>query len=95
MSVASSLPRDLSGLKVGGTDLTDGETEVLRLLARGLTRPAHGGGDATETITTHLVPLAEIESWLAAQRRDGRMIDLKIFSALWFLRAGSRDISPT
>jgi DNA-binding NarL/FixJ family response regulator len=38
MSVASSLPRDLSELKVGGTDLTTGETQVLCLLARGLTR---------------------------------------------------------
>ena len=38
MSIASSLPRDLSGLKIEGTDLTAGETQVLRLLARGLTR---------------------------------------------------------
>jgi DNA-binding NarL/FixJ family response regulator len=38
MSIASSLPRDLSELKIEGTDLTVGETQVLRLLARGLTR---------------------------------------------------------
>ena len=38
MSVASSLPRELCGLKLEGTDLTTGETQVLRLLARGLTR---------------------------------------------------------
>ena len=38
MSIASSLPRDLSGLKIEGTEHTAGETEVLRLLARGLTR---------------------------------------------------------
>lgn len=38
MSVASTLPRGLSELKIGGTDLTTGETQVLRLLARGLTR---------------------------------------------------------
>jgi DNA-binding NarL/FixJ family response regulator len=38
MSIASSLPRDLCGLKIEGTDLTACETQVLRLLARGLTR---------------------------------------------------------
>jgi DNA-binding NarL/FixJ family response regulator len=38
MSIASSLPRDLCGLKVGGTELTASERQVLRLQARGLTR---------------------------------------------------------
>jgi two-component system, NarL family, response regulator len=38
MSIASSLPRDLSGLMIAGTDLTTSERQVLRLLASGLTR---------------------------------------------------------
>ena len=42
MSVASSLPMDLCGLKIGGTDLTACERQVLRLLARGLTRREAG-----------------------------------------------------
>jgi DNA-binding CsgD family transcriptional regulator len=38
MSVASSMPRELSELMIGGTDLTATERQVLRLLAHGLTR---------------------------------------------------------
>jgi DNA-binding CsgD family transcriptional regulator len=38
MSVASSLPRELCDLKIGGTELTMSERQVLRLQARGLTR---------------------------------------------------------
>jgi DNA-binding CsgD family transcriptional regulator len=38
MSVASSLPKELRAVLVGGTDLTTTEAQVLRLLARGLTR---------------------------------------------------------
>jgi DNA-binding NarL/FixJ family response regulator len=38
MSVASSLPRELCDLKIGGTELTTGERQVLRLQACGLTR---------------------------------------------------------
>jgi nicotinamidase-related amidase/8-oxo-dGTP pyrophosphatase MutT (NUDIX family) len=43
-----------------------------------------GGGDAHEDITVHLVPLAEVEAWLHAQQLAGRVIDLKIWSGLYF-----------
>ena len=52
-----------------------------------LTRIDAGGGDDSEDITPHAVPLAEVESWLAAQQRDGKYVDPKIFTGLYFLQA--------
>jgi ADP-ribose pyrophosphatase len=46
-----------------------------------------GGGDDSEDIIPHVVPLAEVESWLAAREAEGRLIDPKIFSGLYFLLA--------
>jgi ADP-ribose pyrophosphatase len=44
-----------------------------------------GGGDATEDIRVHVVPLAGIESWLASKREAGFLISPKIYSALYFI----------
>ncbi|MES1929851.1 NTP pyrophosphohydrolase [Salinisphaera dokdonensis CL-ES53] len=52
-----------------------------------LTRIDAGGGDDSEDITPHAVPLAEVESWLAAQQRTGKYVDPKIFTGLYFLQA--------
>ncbi|MAS10976.1 NUDIX hydrolase [Salinisphaera sp.] len=52
-----------------------------------LTRIDDGGGDDSEDIIPHVVPLAEVERWLAAQQRAGKHIDPKIFTGLYFLRA--------
>ena len=50
-----------------------------------LTRIDAGGGDASEDIIPHAVPLAEVESWLAAREAEGVLIDPKIFAGLYFL----------
>lgn len=52
-----------------------------------LERVAAGGGDDTEDIRVHAVPLAEVDTWLAA--RDGVAVDPKIYSGLWLLRRRS------
>ena len=51
-------------------------------LARGLTRVGAGGGDATEDITVHTVPLAELNAFLAARAAAGLGVDLKIYAGL-------------
>ncbi|MEM7231632.1 MAG: NUDIX hydrolase [Planctomycetota bacterium] len=62
-------------------------TEVLNLfVATGLRRIGEGGGDASENISVHEVPLASLHEWLAQQSERGAMIDLKIFSGLYFLK---------
>ncbi|MGH8034929.1 MAG: NUDIX hydrolase, partial [Lysobacterales bacterium] len=46
---------------------------------------AAGGGDASEKITVHLVPLNEVDRWLDQRRKAGMPMDPKIFSALYWL----------
>ena len=50
--------------------------------ATGLTKVGPGGGDSSEDIVVHTVPVAEIHEWLAAREQDGLMIDLKIYGGL-------------
>jgi ADP-ribose pyrophosphatase len=65
--------------------LTD---EVVTLYqASGLERHGHGGGDATEDITVHKVPLASIDSWLADRQHDGAHIDIKLWGAIALARS--------
>lgn len=62
-------------------------SEITTLVrARGLTRVGPGGGDAHERITVHVVPLAQVERWLAARAAEGTVIDLKVYAALHFVR---------
>ena len=62
------------------------------VLARGLRRVGPGGGDDSEDIETHVVPLAEADRWLDRQQAAGRLLDPKIFTALYWLNNG--DIQP-
>lgn len=57
------------------------ETAVF-LAAEGLERVAAGGGDASESITVHVVARARIDAWLAQNYRAGKAVDSKIYSAL-------------
>ena len=53
-------------------------------LARSTRRVGPGGGDHTEDIQVHLVPLDQIESWLDAKRQSGLLVDPKIYAGLYF-----------
>lgn len=47
-------------------------------------KPVHsGGGDSTEQITVHAVPLDKLRSWLADRESDGLLIDFKIPAGLF------------
>jgi ADP-ribose pyrophosphatase len=60
--------------------------EVIALYrADGLRKIGDGGGDHTEDITVHEVPLHEVPTWLQDQRRRGVLLDLRIYTALYFL----------
>lgn len=54
------------------------------LLARDARKVGLGGGDESEDIQVHVVPLNDVETWLASKRRDGAMVSPKIYSALYF-----------
>lgn len=51
-----------------------------------LTRTGAGGGDETEDITVHAVPLREVDAWLADRRAAGHLVDPKVYAGLYFLR---------
>ena len=53
--------------------------------ATGLTRVGPGGGDETEDITVHVVPLGEVPAFLAAKDAAGIPIDPKVFVGLYFI----------
>ncbi|MEG3177357.1 NUDIX hydrolase [Sphingomonas sp. RB3P16] len=50
--------------------------------ATGLTRVGAGGGDATENITVHRVPVGELAAFVAAKRAEGVAIDVKMLLLL-------------
>jgi ADP-ribose pyrophosphatase len=58
-------------------------------MASGLERVGAGGGDSSEDITVHLVPLQNAVEWLAARKDEGIMIDHKIYAGLFW--AGLRS----
>ena len=62
-------------------------TEVVTFFrARGLTKVAEGGGDSSEDIKVHCVPLAELDAWIKAREREGCLVDYKVYAMLYFER---------
>jgi ADP-ribose pyrophosphatase len=55
--------------------------------ARGLTRVGAGGGDASEQITTHEVPLPDLRRFLATRGAAGLAVDPKIYAGLFLVGA--------
>ena len=51
--------------------------------ARGLSRVGAGGGDDTEDITVHEVPLGELKAFLAAKVEAGLSVDVKTYAGLF------------
>jgi len=63
---------------------------VTLFLAEQLHRTGEGGGDMSEDITVHLIPLAELAAWLDQQTQTGRLIDPKIYAGLWLRETRAR-----
>jgi len=55
------------------------------VLAKGLTRVGPGGGDDSEDIKVHIVPLQHVDTWLTHQQSAGKPLDPKIYAALYWL----------
>ncbi len=53
-------------------------------LAADCFRTGKGGGDESEEITVHVVPVQEIEDWLKKQSAEGKYIEPKVYAGLWF-----------
>lgn len=81
--------REVTLLAHGATSAGLTSEAVTLFRATGLTRVNAGGGHEGESIVVHLVPLADVPRWLDQQQRAGRVIDLKIFAALYFAAQAS------
>jgi ADP-ribose pyrophosphatase len=57
-------------------------------LVRDAKKVGPGGGDGSEDIRVVVVPLDRIDAWLDGKRRDGVLIDPKIYMGLYFARQG-------
>lgn len=62
-------------------------------LAEACRRVGPGGGDSSEDIAVHPVDLGTIDQWLGQAQRDGKLLDPKIYSALyWLARRDTLDV---
>ena len=58
---------------------------VTFFLAEHLERRSAGGGDASEDIRVHEIPLADIERWLNQAVTMGKLIDSRVYAGLYFM----------
>lgn len=59
-------------------------------LAEDVVKEGPGGGDDSEDITVHAVPLDSVDDWLARAQRAGRDFDPKVYTALYWLERRDR-----
>ena len=72
-------------LMIGPTSSGMTNERVAFVRATGLTRVHAGGGDETENIVVHEVPVDEAPMWLAAKMAEGYEMDPKLWAGLWLL----------
>lgn len=69
-------------------------SEIITFLqAEDLVRVGEGGGVGNEDIKVHLVPLDEVDAWLAARTGEGFLVDPKVYTGLYML--SRQNGSPT
>lgn len=72
-------------LMIGPTSSGMSNERIAFVRATGLTRIHAGGGDASEDITVHEVPIADAPRWLAQKMAEGYEMDPKLWAGLWLL----------
>lgn len=72
-------------LMVGPTSSGLSNELVAFVRATGLQRVHAGGGDETENITVHEVPVDDAPRWLAEKMAAGYAMDAKLWAGLWLL----------
>jgi ADP-ribose pyrophosphatase len=79
------LADDVRVLMVGPTSAGMSNELIAFVRARGLTRVHAGGGDESEDITVHEVPVDDAPRWLAAKMVEGYSMDPKLWAGLYLL----------
>lgn len=72
-------------LMTGPTSSGMSNERVAFVRATGLRRIHAGGGDASEEIIVHEVPVDEAPRWLSQKMAEGYAIDAKLWAGLWFV----------
>lgn len=72
-------------LMVGPSSSGMSNEQVAFVRARKLTRVHAGGGDETENITVHEVPVGDAPKWLVQKMMEGYAMDPKLWAGLWLL----------
>jgi ADP-ribose pyrophosphatase len=72
-------------LMIGPTSAGMSNERVAFVRATGLTRIHAGGGDETEDIVVHEVPLDEAPAWLAGKMAEGYEMDPKLWAGLYLI----------
>ena len=75
---------EMTRLCAGTASAGLGDEVVTLFRAAGLKKVGAGEGDGHEQITLHEVPLAGIERWLDDQAAGGKLVDLKVYTGLYF-----------
>lgn len=71
----------------GGPPSAGSSTEIIKLyLAEGLRKVGDGGGDSSEEIVVHEIPIPDLPKWLKEQEQAGKLVDLRIYTALFFIQ---------
>ncbi len=65
--------------------------QIAFYLAGGLRKTGEGGGDASERITPHAVPLTEVHAWLHQREAEGLLVDPKVYAGLYFAERANRS----
>ena len=66
-------------------------SEMMHLVrAHDLVRVGAGGGIDNEDITVHVIPLTQIDNWLARKASEGLLVEPRIYAALYFLARDAR-----
>jgi ADP-ribose pyrophosphatase len=72
-------------LMIGPTSAGMSNERVAFVRATGLAKVHDGGGDSTEDIIVHEIPVDDVPAWLAQKAAQGFEMDLKLWAGLWML----------
>ena len=76
---------DVHVVLIGPTSSGMSNEMIAFVRAKNLTRVYHGGGDASENITVHEIPVTDAPRWLSQKIAAGYSVDPKLWAGLWLL----------
>ena len=76
--------REMTRVAEGAASAGISDEVITLFLATGLRKTGEGKGDGSEEIALHEVPVDRVVQWLDARVREGKLVDLKLYSGLFF-----------